>query len=247
MVFYHKLWKKVEEKGITQNELAKRTGVSTATLTKMRKGEYVSLEVIDKIREELGCGFGDLITSEPPVEESTFRFPKNTRFEAMNEIIRNALQTYMQREGLTVSDVVNETGLSINTVKSFLSGKDISSMSFEKLCNLGCDFTGLINFAYDTPKISPSSKNMVYCDGHGNRRKKCWASQMIWNPETKSYDYYCGFDCKRCRDENNEFVALEPCPHPHNYKEMASAQEQYEFKYHGKVEFFPAKKGTEEK
>lgn len=66
MVYYHKMWSLMKDKNVTQRELANGTGVSTATLTKMRKGEYVSLEVIDKIRMFLNCDFEDLITSTPP-------------------------------------------------------------------------------------------------------------------------------------------------------------------------------------
>ncbi len=51
MVYYHKLWAKMSENALAQKALAARTGVSSATLTKMRKEEYVSLEVFDKIRE----------------------------------------------------------------------------------------------------------------------------------------------------------------------------------------------------
>ena len=43
MVFYHKLWNPVQKRGISQKGLSKRTGASSATLTKMRKGEYVRL------------------------------------------------------------------------------------------------------------------------------------------------------------------------------------------------------------
>ena len=51
------MWSLMKDKNVTQRELANGTGVSTATLTKMRKGEYVSLEVIDKIRMFLNCDF----------------------------------------------------------------------------------------------------------------------------------------------------------------------------------------------
>ncbi len=145
MVYYHKLWKMLKEKDITQRELAEGTGVSTATLTKMRKGYYVSLEVVDKIGEYLGCGFEDLITSVPPDDTSVIAISKVSDYESLNDNIREALLEYMRKTNSAPINISQQTSLAVNTIKSFLRGNSISSYSFLKLCKLGNEFTSIIN------------------------------------------------------------------------------------------------------
>ena len=144
MVYYHKMWSLMKDKNVTQRELANGTGVSTATLTKMRKGEYVSLEVIDKIRMFLNCDFEDLITSTPPNDTTIIAIRNVSNYDALNDIVRNSLQEYMDSAKLKVIDVSRQTGLSVNTVKSFLRGNSISAYSFVKLCKLGDRFVAII-------------------------------------------------------------------------------------------------------
>ena len=58
-IYYYKLWDMLESRNITQRELIENLHLSTATLTKMRKNQTVSMETIDLIREYLGCDYGD--------------------------------------------------------------------------------------------------------------------------------------------------------------------------------------------
>ena len=57
-IYYYKLWDMLESRNITQRELIENLHLSTATLTKMRKNQTVSMETIDLIREYLGCDYG---------------------------------------------------------------------------------------------------------------------------------------------------------------------------------------------
>ncbi|MEK8128638.1 helix-turn-helix transcriptional regulator [Paenibacillus filicis] len=49
MFSYKPLWRILVEKEMTRTEMREALGLSSSTLAKMGKGEYVSLEVIDKL------------------------------------------------------------------------------------------------------------------------------------------------------------------------------------------------------
>lgn len=46
---------------MTKTELAKKSGVSSSTITRMGKNEYVALEVIDKICKYLDCEIEEVV------------------------------------------------------------------------------------------------------------------------------------------------------------------------------------------
>lgn len=60
-VSYRKLWILCAEREISKAELRKRTGLSSATFTKLRKNQEVTLSVILKIAEVLNCNAGDMM------------------------------------------------------------------------------------------------------------------------------------------------------------------------------------------
>lgn len=47
---------------MTKKALMEKTGISKSTIDKMNKGEYVSLEVIDRICANLHCNISDVIS-----------------------------------------------------------------------------------------------------------------------------------------------------------------------------------------
>lgn len=53
------------DKDIKKQELMEKADISSATMAKFNKNEYVSLAVIDKICAELECQPGDLIEYVP--------------------------------------------------------------------------------------------------------------------------------------------------------------------------------------
>lgn len=61
IVSYNGLWKLLIDKNMKKMDLVQKVGISTSTLAKMGKGEPVSLEVLGKICDKLGCDFGDII------------------------------------------------------------------------------------------------------------------------------------------------------------------------------------------
>lgn len=52
---YKPLWKLLIDKEMTKKELMNRTGISKSTMDRMGRGESVSLDVIDRICEQLDC------------------------------------------------------------------------------------------------------------------------------------------------------------------------------------------------
>lgn len=68
MIKYYKLLDLLNRKEIGKEELRQRIGISSATIAKLSKHEYVSLEVIDKICNALNCQPGDLMEFIPDSE-----------------------------------------------------------------------------------------------------------------------------------------------------------------------------------
>lgn len=65
MINYNKLWHMLIEKGMNKEQLKKTSGISSATMTKISKGESVTIKTINAICEVLQCQPGDILTWEP--------------------------------------------------------------------------------------------------------------------------------------------------------------------------------------
>lgn len=60
-VDYSKLWEKVREKGIkNKTNLIQMAGISTNILAKLSKGEFISMDSLQKICKALQCDVGDV-------------------------------------------------------------------------------------------------------------------------------------------------------------------------------------------
>ncbi len=60
-VSYKKLWVLCAERELSKSELRKRAGLSSATFTKLRKNQEVTLGVMLKIAAVLDCNAGDMM------------------------------------------------------------------------------------------------------------------------------------------------------------------------------------------
>ncbi len=67
---YKKLWKILIDRDMKKKDLQKATGVSWASVTKLSKGETVSMDVLIKICRTLHCDIGDIVELLP-AEDST--------------------------------------------------------------------------------------------------------------------------------------------------------------------------------
>lgn len=71
-VSYKKLWMKIAEKEMKRTDLKDVIGISSNTLAKLGKNEYISLEIIERICVGLNCDIGDIveITNKDNLEEN---------------------------------------------------------------------------------------------------------------------------------------------------------------------------------
>ena len=64
-VSYKKLWKLLMDKDMKKKDLQAAAGISWASVTKLSKGETVSMEVLMKVCKTLGCDIGDIMELIP--------------------------------------------------------------------------------------------------------------------------------------------------------------------------------------
>lgn len=64
-VSYKKLWKILIDKDMKKTDLQKAASVSWASITKLSKGENVSMDVLIKICKVLECDVGDIMELIP--------------------------------------------------------------------------------------------------------------------------------------------------------------------------------------
>ena len=65
MISYKPLFRLLLERDMTKTQLRTEVGFSSATLAKMSKGEYISLETIENICKYLNCKIEDVIEIQP--------------------------------------------------------------------------------------------------------------------------------------------------------------------------------------
>ena len=68
-VSYKKLWKLLIDKDMKKKDLQAKAGVSWASVTKLSKGETVSMEVLMKICKALDCNIGDIMDLVPAEDQ----------------------------------------------------------------------------------------------------------------------------------------------------------------------------------
>lgn len=233
--YYYKLWDELEKKCLSQQELMNKAKLSNATMQKLRNNESVTVDTLNKIITVLGCDYKDILTSIPPEESEKVDIPSQ-----YCNVIRKVLKDYIKKEQLSVNDIIEKTGLSRNTVKKFLGGGTISSVSIAKLYRLDDKFKLRLNV--EIKKLTEGNpKNKKYCDKYGSR-KKCLAYRSHWISEKQEYEHYCAFGFNQAVDTEGFTYSLCDCPNPRTMNELMSAQEKYPYEIREKVIFIPAKK-----
>ena len=61
-VSYNGLWKILIDKNMNKKDLANACELSPATISKMGRGEFVSMEVLYRIGMKLDIDFGDMVS-----------------------------------------------------------------------------------------------------------------------------------------------------------------------------------------
>ena len=60
MIVYNKLWKTLEEKGISQYKVIKEYGISSGQLDRLRKNANVNTYTLNQLCEILKCELSDI-------------------------------------------------------------------------------------------------------------------------------------------------------------------------------------------
>ena len=68
-VSYKKLWKLLIDKDMKKKDLQAQAGISWTSVTKLSKGENVSMEVLMKVCKALECNIGDIMDLIPEDNE----------------------------------------------------------------------------------------------------------------------------------------------------------------------------------
>lgn len=68
-VSYNKLWKLLVDKKMSKADLRRTAEIAPNTLTKMRKDEPVSIDVLLRICDKLDCNIGEIIDVVKEQEE----------------------------------------------------------------------------------------------------------------------------------------------------------------------------------
>jgi DNA-binding Xre family transcriptional regulator len=61
VISYNKLWKLLIDKKMNRRDLKEATGISTATIAKLGKGENVTTDSLLKICKALDCDISDIM------------------------------------------------------------------------------------------------------------------------------------------------------------------------------------------
>lgn len=66
---YKKLWKLLIDRDMKKKDLQILAGISWASVTKMSKGENVSVDILLKVCKALSCNIGDIVDAVTDSEE----------------------------------------------------------------------------------------------------------------------------------------------------------------------------------
>ncbi len=64
---YNGLWKTLIDKNMKKKDLVEQIGISPTTISKMTKGEAISLTILGKICELLGTDISDLVSIDKEI------------------------------------------------------------------------------------------------------------------------------------------------------------------------------------
>lgn len=67
-ISYNKLFKILIDRGQKKTEFAKDVGISTNTLAKLSKNEYISMEMLIRICRYLNCTVDDILDILPEIK-----------------------------------------------------------------------------------------------------------------------------------------------------------------------------------
>jgi len=69
-ISYNKLWKMLIDKNMNKQDLKNATGISSASIAKLGKGENITTDILLKICEALDCKLEDIMETVREKEKS---------------------------------------------------------------------------------------------------------------------------------------------------------------------------------
>ena len=69
IISYNKLWHLLLDKKMTKQDLRKATGISTASIAKLGKGENLTTDILIKICKALDCDLFDIMELQRDEEQ----------------------------------------------------------------------------------------------------------------------------------------------------------------------------------
>ena len=69
-ISYNPLWKLLIDKGMNKKELRELSGISTASIAKLGKGENITTDVLLRICTALNCHISDIMETVSDIEET---------------------------------------------------------------------------------------------------------------------------------------------------------------------------------
>ena len=76
MISYKPLWKLLIDREMNKTDLRLQAGISANTITRMGKGEEVSLSVLNKICAAMKVGYNDIIEYVPEEDSNSAKEDK---------------------------------------------------------------------------------------------------------------------------------------------------------------------------
>lgn len=74
-ISYNPLWKLLIDKGWNKKDLREKSGISTASVAKLGKGENITTDVLLRICEALDCNITDIMETLPDEKEEPEKAP----------------------------------------------------------------------------------------------------------------------------------------------------------------------------
>ena len=68
-VSYNKLWKLLIDTNLKKKDLCERCGISTASISKLTRGDNITTDVLSRICNDLHGDFGDIMELVPPKKD----------------------------------------------------------------------------------------------------------------------------------------------------------------------------------
>ena len=78
-ISYNKLWKKLIDKKMSAADLRKMADIAPNTMTRMKKDQEVTIQVLERICKILDTDFGEIIEYIPDHDINEFCKSKNVR------------------------------------------------------------------------------------------------------------------------------------------------------------------------